>query len=86
MGSAPIVEEHAFKHGVSKRDIVHAWRNSYAGRERVGARAFERVLVGPDRRGRDIQLVEVWDACRQSWIVIHAMPLTRSVKAELGLE
>lgn len=54
MQSTPIVLEHAYKHGLSKRDIIHAWKNAYIERRRDGRYAFERVLIGPDRAGRAV--------------------------------
>ena len=40
MQSMPIVLEHAYKHGLSKRDIIHAWKNAYIERGRGGRYAF----------------------------------------------
>lgn len=84
MLSRPLVVKHAYKHGLSKRGILHAWEYAYTAKARVDGRSFERILVGPDGKGRDIQLVELWDERRQRMVIIHAMPLTSGGKQELG--
>lgn len=84
MLSRPLVVKHAYKHGLSKRDILHVWEYAYTAKSRVDGRSFERILVGPDGKGRDIQLVELWDERRQRMVIIHAMPLTSGGKQELG--
>lgn len=86
MQSMPIVLEHAYKHGLSKRDIIHAWKNAYIERGRGGRYAFKRVLIGPDRAGRAVQLVEAWDERRNRFAILHAMHLTQSMRNELGLK
>lgn len=85
MGKDPIVANHAFKHGLSKEDILHAWRNAYISRQRIGGRAFERISVGPDCSGRDVQVIFAWDRSRGNWTIFHAMPLTKGVKRELEI-
>lgn len=78
------IEEHALKHGVSQKDIEHAWacfaRKQYRGAPKEG----EIVLVGYDRKGR---LVEIVAAERKFGIVIfHAMrPPTHNVLRELRI-
>lgn len=84
MLSRPLVAKHAYKHGLSKRDILQAWEYAYTAKSRVDGRSFERILVGPVGKGRDIQLVELWDERRQRMVIIHAMPLTSGGKQELG--
>ena len=84
MLSRPLVVKHAYKHGLSKRDILHAWEYAYTAKARVDGRSFERILVGPAGKGRDIQLVELWDERRQRMAIIHAMPLASGGKQELG--
>lgn len=86
MGRTPIVLEHAYKHGLSKRDILHAWKNAHVEAPRQGDWAFERALVGPDSKGRSIQLIAAWDDRRGAWAIFHAMPLRRNMMQELGLE
>ena len=44
------------------------------------------VSIGVDVAGRDIQIVSVWDADGQRWVVFRAMKATRKVQKELGLE
>lgn len=63
---------------------MHAWEYAYTAKSRVDGRSFERILVGPDGKGRDIQPVELWDERRQRMVIIHAMPLTSGGKQELG--
>ena len=46
MQSTPIVLEHAYKHGLSKRDIIHAWKNAYIERRRDGRYALNVSLLG----------------------------------------
>lgn len=82
--SEVIIDEHAFKHGVSESDIEHAWeffaRKQYRGAPNEG----EIVLVGYDRKGRFVELV----AAERSFgiIIFHAMrPPTHKVLHELKM-
>ena len=86
MQFTPIVLEHAYKHGLSNRGIIHAWKNAYIERRRDGRYAFERVLIGPDRAGRAVQLVEAWDERKNRFVILHAMHLTQGMRNELGLK
>lgn len=83
MAQKPLVVSHAFKHGISRADIQHAWRNAYASKSRQEGYGFETLVAGPDRRGRDIQLVARWDDDKGRWIIFHAMPLTEGGRREL---
>ena len=85
MGRTPIVLDHAYKHGLSKSDILHAWKNAYVERVREGKYPPEHVSIGPDRSGRDIQLVSVWNEDLGRPVIFHAMRATRTVKQEIGV-
>ena len=85
MADEVVVHEHAYKHGILKDDILHAWRNAYANQTRTGLYPPQHLLAGPDRRSRDLQLACVWDDDDQNWVVFHAMPLTNAARRELGL-
>ena len=82
MGRDPIVANHAFKHGLLKEDILHAWRNAYITRERIGENEREHLSIGPDRKGRDLQIVFAWNREEETWLIYHAMPLTKGVRNE----
>lgn len=80
-----IIDEHAFKHGISQADIEFAWEHFHRRQYRGAPHEGEIVLVGPDTKGRPIQIV----AAERSFgtIIFHAMrPPTRNVLRELGLE
>ncbi len=85
MLSKPLVVRHAYKHGLSKRDILHAWKNAYVETVRSGPYPPQHVLIGPDTAGRDLQLLAVWNDDLQRWVIFHAMPATRKAKRETGL-
>lgn len=80
-----IVQPHAFKHGITERDIRHAFENAYASRPRKGPYPPQYISIGPDTHGRDVQVVSVWNADERAWVVFHAMPATRKALRELGL-
>jgi uncharacterized DUF497 family protein len=53
------VRESAFKHGVDREDVLHAWSNAirfveyeYDGEDRL-------LVIGPDRHGLMLELVAV---------------------------
>jgi hypothetical protein len=71
----------AYKHGVGKEDMVHAFENSIAWLE-VDDDPFRYLLAGPDRAGNVIELVIV--VTEDAELVIHAMPLRRSTEELLG--
>lgn len=52
---------------------------------RVGTHPPQRLAVGADLRGRDIQTVSVWNDEKARWVIIHAMPVTQNVLRELGM-
>ncbi len=74
----------ALKHGLGKEDILYAWDHRIATRYRDAPREGEVIAIGPDPRGRLLQMVGVED-----WgdaVIIHAMsPPTRKMMNELGL-
>lgn len=51
------IVEHAFKHGVSPSDIEHAWRNFVRKQHRGVPHEGEVVMIGPDTKGRLMQIV-----------------------------
>lgn len=79
------ISSHAFKHGLSKEDILYAWDN-YAVRCYRGAPHEGEILaIGYDTKGRAVQLVGVERSC--GVLIYHAMtPPTRNAMRELRLE
>lgn len=80
MSSRPIVLAHAYKHGLSKEDILHAWKNAYVSRDRVDGWPFEKIAIGPDCNGRDVQFSMAWSDRRGTWVIFHAMYATKGVR------
>lgn len=79
-----IIAEHAFKHGVSKEDIEHAWEHFVRKQYRGAPHEGEVVAVGCDRSGRLVEIVAVTRSL--ATIIYHAMePPTLNVLRELGL-
>ena len=79
-----VILPRAFKHGLSERDIESAWRNANAARMRNFDIPSVYAAAGPDMRGNLIELL----AAEQedgSFVVFHAMKLTRKMASELGL-
>lgn len=69
---------------VSKEDATEAWLNAVASMPRLDAEPLEYVAIGPDARGRMLEVVAVLgNGC---WIIKHAQtPPQERVKRELGL-
>lgn len=85
MRSRPIVASHAYQHGLSKQDILHAWRTAYKEHVRHGPYPPQHVMIGPDATGHDIQLVAVWNEEKERWVIFHAMRATNKVRKAPGL-
>lgn len=85
MDNEPTIHPYAYKHGLAKGDILHAWSNAYASQARTGPWPSQHVSVGPDRKGRDVQIVSVWNADERTWVIFHAMAATDKVRRELGI-
>lgn len=51
MQSMPIVLEHAYKHGLSKRDIIHAWKTPTSNEDGVAGTLLNVSLLGQIVRG-----------------------------------
>ena len=80
----PIVEEHAFKHGLNEKEILYAWEHFLAKQYRGAPNEGEIVVVGYDRKGKLIQMVAMEKS--RGILIYHAMtPPTAKVLAELGL-
>ena len=79
------INEHAFKHGVSQRDIEYVWENFQKNQHSGAPHEGEIVVIGSDTRGRPMRVVA---AQRHNGTVIyHAMrPPTRNDLMELGLK
>lgn len=85
MNPRPIVLAHAYKHGLNKRDILHAWTHVLASRERLDLEVRLLVVVGLDSGMRPLQIIATQDACSGEWSVFHAMRATKKVMREVGL-
>ena len=85
-GEEVFVHNHAYKHGLDREDILHAWENAYASQPRTGPWPPQYVSIGPDRHGRDVQIVSVWDDDDCRWVIFHAMLATSGVRRELGVD
>jgi hypothetical protein len=70
----------AHKHDVGEEDMIHAHENSIVWVE-LGDDPLRYLLVGPDRAGNLLELVEV--VADDVELLIHAMPLRRSTEEEL---
>ena len=79
------IDEHAFKHGISAKDIEHAWKNFVAKQHRNAPDEHQVVAVGYDARGRFIQIVAA--DYPYGTVIYHALaPPTANVLSELGLD
>lgn len=81
------IHSNAYKHGLSKQEIEHVWRNAFEWirRDRDDGKT-EYVLVGVDYRGRLVELI-ARSTGDDGYIVFHAnTPLSRRVREELGLD
>lgn len=82
---AIVVAPHAFKHGLTERQIVQAWNNALYKQERLAVDEYiDYVAIGFDDAGNAIELI----ACKKEygWFVYHAnTPPTKRVLKELGL-
>ena len=80
----PIVEEHAFKHGLTEEQILQAWGNFLAKHYRGAPDDGQILAIGCDARGNLIQMVAVERPF--GILIFHAMtPPTASALSELGL-
>lgn len=78
------VDVHAFKHGVAEEDIRYAWSHFVCMQFRGAPREGEVLAIGPDRKGRLMQIVGV----ERSFgiLIFHAMiPPTDKAYEELGI-
>lgn len=77
------VDEHAFKHGISYVEIVHAWNNLVAIRHRGSPCEGEIIAIGLSLTGDAIELVTSMK--QQGVLIYHAMkPPTEKALRELG--
>jgi hypothetical protein len=75
------------KHGeLSKDEVLKAWDGRIKCQMRTGPWPPQYVAVGFDGKGRALQMVAVYDPAQDFVLIFHAMPLTGSVKQELGLD
>ena len=80
----PVIEEHAFKHGLTEEEIRYAWSHFLRKRYRGAPNEGEIVAIGFDCKGRLIQMVAMEKHC--GILIYHAMtPPTRRVLLELSL-
>ena len=79
-----IVHPHALKHGLTEKDIRHAWKHFVRRRHRESPRNDQIVAIGHDGEGRAIQMLAV--AKPFGVLLYHALtPPTNNVLAELGM-
>jgi len=79
-----VIDEHAYKHGITEEQIIHAWENFVRKQFRQSPREDQVVAVGYDKQGKMIQLVGVTKPF--GTLIYHAMePPTMNVLIELGL-
>ena len=79
------VEEHAFRHGLTEEEILHAWAHRVAWQHRSAPHEQQIVAIGCDGAGRLVQMVAIEKDF--GVLIYHAlMPPTRKVLSELGLE
>ena len=82
------VHPHAYIHGLSEDDIRSAWENAFEWiRRDLDNGGIDYLLVGPDRRGRLVEMVARYCSEVEGYIVFHAMtPPTKKVLREIGVE
>ena len=79
-----IVDEHAYKHGLTEEQIRYAWDNFVKKLFRGKPNEGEIVCVGYDKNGTMMQMVAVEKSF--GVLIYHAMtPPTRNALKELGL-
>ena len=72
MPSEPRILSSAYKHGINRPDILHAYRNFIE----VRTHALDGlVYVGPAENGNLLELGIV--KIEQEWIIVHAMRLRK---------
>lgn len=81
--SKVVVHRCALKHGLTERDIRHAWRMAIAVRDRTSDPSHK-AAAGPDRKGRMVELL-AFEREDGAIVVYHAMRLTRKMADELDL-
>ena len=74
----------ALKHGLSKEDIIYAWRNAHAVRRRNFDIPSIYAAAGPDTKGNLIELL-LAEQENGTFIAYHAMKLTMKMAKELNL-
>lgn len=78
-----VIHQHAFKHGLSVRQIVEAWEDPL-GEKRPRDDTYW-VAIGFDSQGNGIELVAAQGA-DGSFLIFHAnSPISISVQRELGI-
>lgn len=76
------IHSHAFKHGLSKDEIVYAWHNFACKRPRHDDCW---VAIGFTASGREVEMVGM-ALIDGSTLIIHALsPATERMRRELGL-
>lgn len=77
------IAEHAYKHGLTAKDIEYAWSHCLRRRHRGAPHEGEVVVIGCDEIGRLVEVVAVERVC--GTLIYHALrPPTRKVLKELG--
>ena len=81
---AVLVAEHALKHGLSEKDILHAWENYVRMQQRPAPNEEYLAAIGYTQSGELVQMVAV--IVEDGHLIIHAMaPPTKNVLKELGM-
>jgi hypothetical protein len=71
---------------LSEADVIHAVANAINSQPRLSTEPMQYVGVGPSLSGSTLEwIVVALDDVEDGWYVYHAMPATKKVLRELGM-
>ena len=79
-----VIHEHAYKHGISPGDIIHAWNHFIRRQHRKTPHEDQLVSVGLDSKGALMEIVAVQNS--KGFLIYHALrPPSEKILRELNL-
>lgn len=79
-----VVHPHALKHGLTEKDVRHAWKNFVRKQHRSSPEEDKVLAIGPKANGQMVQMVG--RDIGFTIVIYHAMcPPTKKVLRELGI-
>lgn len=81
------IHPNALKHGLTEEGIRHAWDNAFEWirRDRDDG-LIDYVFIGPDAKGRLLELLARYSESLGGYICFHAFtPPTKKIMKELGI-